>query len=160
MDRHCDDVVVVVGMGDAKAGRTPGVTPCLTRNRAALGFYVPWTPHYFGRAIQFARNPPRSVALRGGYIRQTDRNDGGERPTLNMLERLLARTLRACRLRRRLKDRWQRASTRPGLVRRLRRGSARGSLCCMPALLCISATALSRAHPRARVHHSARAPRT
>ena len=50
LDRHCDDVVVVVGMGGAKVGRTPGVTPCLTRNHAALGFYGPWTPHDFGRA--------------------------------------------------------------------------------------------------------------
>ena len=57
LDRHCDDVVVVVGTGGAKAGRMPGVTPCLTRNRAALGFYGPWTPHDFGRAIQIARNP-------------------------------------------------------------------------------------------------------
>ena len=131
LDRHCDDVVVVVGMGGAKAGRTPGVTPCLTRNRAALGFYGPWTPHDFARAIQIARNPLRSVALRGGHIRQTARNDGGERPTLNMQERLLARMSRACGLPRRSKDRWQHRrrvrATWLALGLRLRRSSARGS---------------------------------
>ena len=58
LDRRCDDVVVVVGMGGAKAGRAPGVTPCLTRNRAALGFYGPWTPHDFGRATQIAKGSP------------------------------------------------------------------------------------------------------
>ena len=132
LDRHCDDVVVVVGTGGAKAGRMPGVTPCLIRNRAALGFYGPWTPHDFGRAIQIARNPPRSAALRGGYIRQTARNDGGERPTLNMLERLLVRMSRACGLPRRSKDKWQHRrrirTTWLALGLRLRRSGARGSL--------------------------------
>ena len=65
LNRHCDDVVVVVGMGGAKAGRTPGVTPCLTRNRAALGFYGPWTPHDFGRAIQIAKDSPSKCRVAG-----------------------------------------------------------------------------------------------
>ena len=162
LDRHCDDVVVVVGMGGAKAGRTPGVTPCLTRNRAALGFYGPWTPHDFGRAIQIARNPPQSVALRGGYIRQTARNDGGERPTLNMLERLLVRMSRACGLPRRSKDRWQHRqrirTTWLALGLRLWRSSARGSLRSSLALLsCLSATALSLARQHAHARTTQRA---
>ena len=132
LDRHCDDVVVVVGMGGAKAGRAPGVTPCLTRNRAALGFHGPLTPHDFDRAIQIARNAPRSAALRGGYIRQIARNDGGGCPTLNMLERLLVRMSRACGLPRRSKDKWQHRqrirTTWLALGLRLRRSSARGSL--------------------------------
>ena len=57
MDRHCDDVVVVVGMGGVKVGRMPGVTPCLTRNRAVLGFYGPWTPHFFAERFRLQGIP-------------------------------------------------------------------------------------------------------
>ena len=41
LDRHCDDVVVVVDMDGAKARWMLDVSPCLTRTRAALGFYLP-----------------------------------------------------------------------------------------------------------------------
>jgi hypothetical protein len=35
LDRHCDEVVVVVDVDGAKARWTCDVSPCLTRNRAA-----------------------------------------------------------------------------------------------------------------------------
>ena len=41
LDRHCDDVVVVVDMDGAKARSMLDVAPCLARNRAALRFYLP-----------------------------------------------------------------------------------------------------------------------
>jgi len=41
LDRHSDDVVVVVDMDGAKARWMLDVSPCLTRNRATLGFYLP-----------------------------------------------------------------------------------------------------------------------
>ena len=41
LGRHSNDVVVVVDMDGAKAHWTRDVSPCLTRNRAALGFYLP-----------------------------------------------------------------------------------------------------------------------
>ncbi len=41
LDRRNNDVIVAVDMDRAKAGWMRGVSPCLTRNRAALGFYLP-----------------------------------------------------------------------------------------------------------------------
>ena len=41
LERHNNDVLVVVGMDGAKAHWMRDVSPCLTRNRAALGFYLP-----------------------------------------------------------------------------------------------------------------------
>ncbi len=41
LDRHCDDVVVVVDMDGAKARWMLDVSPFLTWTRAALGFYLP-----------------------------------------------------------------------------------------------------------------------
>ena len=41
LDRDSDDVVVVVDMDGAKAHWMRNVSPCLTPNRAALGFYLP-----------------------------------------------------------------------------------------------------------------------
>ena len=41
LDRHSDDVSVVVDMDGAKARWMLDVSPCLTRTRAALGFYLP-----------------------------------------------------------------------------------------------------------------------
>ena len=41
LGRHNHDVIVVVDVGGAKAGWMRDVSPCLIRDRAALGFYLP-----------------------------------------------------------------------------------------------------------------------
>jgi len=110
LDRHCDDVVVVVDMDGAKARWMLDVSPCLTRARAALGFYLPAR----GRRVTLAERfrlqgiPVRVLRCREGI---SDRQLGmmaGNALSVNVLERLLVRLLRACGLRRRLTDKWQR----------------------------------------------------
>ena len=109
LDRHCDDVVVVVDMDGAKARWMLDVSPCLTRYRAALGFYLPAR----GRRMTLAeRFRLQGMLLRVLRCREgiSDRQLGmmvGNVLSPNVLERLLVRMLRACGLRARLKNRWQ-----------------------------------------------------
>ena len=109
LDRHCDEVVVVVDVDGAKTRWTCDISPCLTRTRAASGFYLP--PR--GRRVTLAERfrlqgiPLRVLRCREGI---SDRQLGmmaGNALSVNVLERRLVRMLRACGLRRRLKDRWQ-----------------------------------------------------
>ena len=41
LDRHNNDDVIVVDIDAAKVHWMCGVSPCLTRTRAAVGFYMP-----------------------------------------------------------------------------------------------------------------------
>ena len=41
LDRRSDDAVVIVDMDGANSHWMRNVSPCLTRNRSALGFYLP-----------------------------------------------------------------------------------------------------------------------
>ena len=58
LDRHCDEVVVVVDTDGAKARWMLDVPVPDTEPRS-FGILLagPWTPHDFGRAVQIARNP-------------------------------------------------------------------------------------------------------
>ena len=100
LDRHCDEVVVVVDVDGAKARWTCDVPPCLTRTRAALGFYLPAR----GRRMTLAeRFRLQGISLRVLRCREgiSDRQFGmifGNAFCLNVLERLLVRMLMGLRL--------------------------------------------------------------
>ena len=85
-----------------------GVSPCLTRTRAAAGFYLPARGRRMTLAERFRLQgiPLRVLQYKQGI---SDRQLGmmvGNALSLNVLERLLVRILRACGLRKPVKDRW------------------------------------------------------
>ena len=142
-----------------------GVSPCLTRTRAAAGFCLPARGRRMTLAERFSL---LGIPLRVLQCKQSisDRQLGmmvGNALSLNVLERLLVRILRACGLRKPVKDRWvgrdecagridmhrsvDRPECRPMLVQRAR------SLRCTPALTvsfrarCAHANSHIHAHP-------------
>ena len=108
LDRHSNDDVIVVDLDGSKVHWMRGVSPCLTRSRAAVGFYLPAR----GRRMTLAerlrlQGIPLGVLKRRRGI--SDRELGmmvGNALSVNVLERLLVRMLRACGLRKPLQDRW------------------------------------------------------
>ena len=107
LDRHSNDDVVVVDIDGAKVQWLCGVSPCLTRARAAAGFYMPARGRRMTLAERFRLQgiPLRVLQYRQGI---SDRQLGmmvGIALSLNVLERLLVRMLRACGIRKPLKDR-------------------------------------------------------
>ena len=108
LDRHNNDDVIVVDIDAAKVHWMCGVSPCLTRTRAAAGFYLPARGRRMTLAERFRLQgiPLRVLQYRQGI---SDRQLGmmvGNALSLNVLERLLVRILRACGLRKPVKDRW------------------------------------------------------
>jgi DNA (cytosine-5)-methyltransferase 1 len=107
LDRHSNDNVVVVDLDGSKAHWMRGVSPCLTRSRAAVGFYLPAR----GRRMTLPERlrlqgiPQEVLKSRRGI---SDRQLGmmvGNALSVNVLERLLVRILRASGLRMHLRDR-------------------------------------------------------
>ena len=72
LGRHCDDVVVVVDMDGAKARWMLDVSPCLTRNRAALGFYLPARGRRMILAERFRLQGIPSGCCVAGRVHPTD----------------------------------------------------------------------------------------
>ena len=108
LDRRSNDDVIVVDIDVAKVHWMCGVSPCLTRTRAAAGFYLPARGRRMTLAERFRLQgiPLRVLQYRQGI---SDRQHGmmvGNALSLNVLERLLVRILRACGLRKPVKDRW------------------------------------------------------
>ena len=108
LDRHSHDDVVVVDLDGSKVHWMRGISPCLTRSRAAVGFYLPVRGRRMTLAERFRlQGIPLGVLKRRRGI--SDRQLGmmvGNALSLNVLERLLVRMLRACGLRKPLHDRW------------------------------------------------------
>ena len=107
LDRRNNDDVIVVDIDAAKVNWMYGVSPCLTRTRAAVGFYLPARGRRMTLAERFRLQgiPLRVLQYRQGI---SDRQLGmmvGNALSLNVLERLLVRILRACGLRKPVKDR-------------------------------------------------------
>ena len=108
LDRRSNDDVIVVDIVVAKVHWMCGVSPCLTRTRTAAGFYMPARGRRMTLAerFRFQGIPLRVLQYRQGL---SDRQLGmmvGKALSLNVLERLLVRILRACGLRKPVKDRW------------------------------------------------------
>ena len=85
-----------------------GVSPLPDSEPLSCGIILacPWAPHEFDGVIKIARNPSERCHAGGGIA---DRQLGmmvGNALSVNVLERLLVRMLKACGLRRPLHDRW------------------------------------------------------
>jgi len=108
LDRHSEDDVIVVDLDGSKVHWMRGISPCLTRSRAAVGFYLPSR----GRRMTLVeRLRLQGIPLGVLQCRQgiSDRQLGmmvGNALSLNVLERLLVRVLHGCGLRRSLRDWW------------------------------------------------------
>ena len=109
-DRHSDTPVIIVDADGSKVHWMLGVSPCLTRTRAATGFYIASRGRRMTlqEMLRLQGLPSRHILRHQGDV--TDRQLGGmigNAISVNVLERIVGRVLPACGLvRGALSDRW------------------------------------------------------